>query len=120
MKFPEKYRLQGTLNQNGTFKIPYIRNLNGFEDKSDLFVVASNGLGWEHCSVSIISANSKIKRPRLPRWDEMCFIKELFWEDDEVVMQLHPKKSDYVNNFEVLHLWKPLNEKIPTPLKILV
>ena len=51
----------------------------------------------------------------------MCKIKELFFEDEEVVMQLHPKKSEYVNNHEhCLHLWRPIDSEIPIPNSILV
>lgn len=63
---------------------------------------------WEHVSVSLEN--------RCPNWPEMCFVKDLFWEDDEVVMQLHPAKSDYVNNHPYcLHLWRPLRAEIPLP-----
>ena len=69
--------------------------------------------GWEHVSVSLDD--------RCPEWDEMCFVKELFWEDEECVMQLHPPKSDYVNRHPyVLHLWRPLDGKIPRPKRIQV
>ena len=51
----------------------------------------------------------------------MCEIKSMFFEDDEVVMQLHPKKTEYVNNHNYcLHLWKPIGKEIPTPPSILV
>lgn len=71
-------------------------------------VVASWGGGWEH--VSVCPAN------RLPDWDEMCAIKDMFWNDDEVVMQLHPAKINYVNFMEnCLHLWRPIGQEIPVP-----
>ena len=36
--------------------------------------------------------------------------------DEEGVMQLHPKKSRYVNFAEnCLHLWRPIDAEIPTP-----
>jgi len=55
--------------------------------------------GWEHVSVSLAT--------RIPTWDEMCLVKELFWRDDETVLQFHPKKAEYVNfDPHVLHLWK--------------
>jgi hypothetical protein len=50
----------------------------------------------------------------------MCFVKDLFWDVEEVVVQFHPKKSEYVNNFRVLHLWRPTNGVFPTPPAILV
>ena len=92
---------------NGAFRIPI--------DNKIFCVVASNGLGWEHVSVSIKDVE------RCPKWNEMCKIKDLFFEDEEVVMQLHPKKSEYINHHPyTLHLWRPLNSEIPTPLKIMV
>ena len=40
-------------------------------------------------------------------WNEMCWVKELFWDDFEVVFQYHPPKKDHVNNHKYcLHLWK--------------
>lgn len=44
---------------------------------------------------------------RLPTYEEMVSLKEIFWEQDEVAMQVHPAKSQYVN-IEIfsLHLWR--------------
>ncbi|MDP9039797.1 MAG: hypothetical protein M3O02_11090 [Acidobacteriota bacterium] len=51
----------------------------------------------------------------------MCFVKALFWDDEETVMQLHPPKSEWINNHEYcLHLWRPLNQPIPRPPGIAV
>ena len=58
---------------------------------------------------------------RCPTWEEMCAIKDMFFNDDEVVMQLHPAKSEYVNIHNYcLHLWKPINAKIPVPPRCFV
>lgn len=74
-----------------------------------LFFIASDGLGWEHVSVR---AESGKGRQRVPSWKEMCFVKALCWDDEDPVMQLHPRRSEYVNNHPcVLHLWRP-NEGI--------
>lgn len=90
---------------NGAFKIYY----KGI----DYMVIASDGEGWEHVSVS--------SQNRIPSWEVMCKIKELFFEDEEVVIQYHPKKSEYINNHpNCLHLWKPINQNIPTPPRFLV
>lgn len=63
---------------------------------------------WEHVSVSLSN--------RCPTWTEMCHIKSKFWDDDELVMQFHPPKSEYVNTHpNCLHLWKPLNQEIKLP-----
>jgi len=75
-----------------------------------LRAICGVGLGWEHVSASVY------KRPRTPTWEEMCAIKDLFWGPEEVVMQLHPRHSEYVNNhLWVLHLWRPIDQDIPTP-----
>jgi hypothetical protein len=51
----------------------------------------------------------------------MCFVKSLFWDDEESVMQLHPPKSQWVNNHPYcLHLWKQDSVEIPLPLQIMV
>ena len=71
-------------------------------------VIASWGGGWEH--VSVCPGN------RTPDWGEMNKIKDMFWNDDEVVMQLHPAKSNYVNLMpNCLHLWRPIGKEIPVP-----
>ena len=86
-----------------------------YDKKSRCFLnfIMSWGVGFEHCSVSLPN--------RCPSWEQMCVMKELFWEDDEVCMQLHPAKKDYINNMKYcLHIWRPINEKIPTPPSIMV
>lgn len=90
-------------SKNGAFKV-YV------EGKS-FFVVASSGGGWEHVSVTPGG-----KKSRCPTWDEMCAIKNMFFDEEEVVMQLHPAHSEYVNNHPYcLHLWRPLEREIPLP-----
>jgi len=69
--------------------------------------------GWEHVSVST--------RRRPPNWQEMCFVKDLFWDETECVIQFHPPRSEYVNNHpHCLHLWGRADGNIPTPPSILV
>jgi hypothetical protein len=70
--------------------------------------------GWEHVSVSC--------KHRMPNWTEMCFVKDLFWNDDEVVVQYHPAKADYVNfHPNCLHLWRPTSGVLlPVPPSHLV
>ena len=78
-------------------------------------VIWSHGGGWEHVSVS------PYKRSYTPTWDEMCSLKDMFFHDDEVVVQYHPAKSEYVNQMpNCLHLWRPLQEVMPTPPSIMV
>ena len=69
--------------------------------------------GWEHVSVSL--------QHRTPNWQEMCFVKDLFWSDEECVVQFHPPKSVYVDcHPNCLHLWKPIGATLSMPPSILV
>lgn len=46
-------------------------------------------------------------RKHAPSWDDMCKLKDMFYNDEEEVWQCHPKKSEYVNLMEnCLHLWE--------------
>jgi len=76
--------------------------------------------GWEH--VSVHASRYDGRQLRTPSWDEMVFVKDLCWDADDVVMQLHPARRAYVNMHpHVLHLWRPLRGvTIPTPPTILV
>jgi len=66
------------------------------------------GPAWEHVSVSLPD--------RCPTWDEMCWVKGLFWGEDELVLQFHPPASVYVSHHPYcLHLWKPVGVEIPLP-----
>jgi hypothetical protein len=66
--------------------------------------------GWKHVSVQVEPAT------RTPTWDEMCFVKDLFWEKEECAIEYHPPASQYVRaNPYRLHLWKPKYATIPTP-----
>lgn len=76
--------------------------------KVKLRVFASDQMGWDHLSVSLPD--------RLPTWEEMCHVKDLFFRTDEWAMQLHPPKSENINNHPFcLHLWRPQNYQISTP-----
>lgn len=76
--------------------------------------IASDGLGWEHVSVSL-----SVKR--CPDWEEMCMIKDMFWDEGDTVVQFHPKKSEYINYHpNVLHLWKKVGEQYELPPSICV
>jgi hypothetical protein len=71
-----------------------------FRNGVELCIIVSDEGGWDHISVHV--------QGRCPTWSEMCCIKELFFKDDEVVMQLHPAKNDHVNCHPyTLHMWRP-------------
>ncbi len=119
-KVPEKYRITraGPYStteadgNNGLFIIPKVGS------RLFYFVIASDGLGWEHVSIHLENDHGKCATPN---WDDMCAMKDLFWEPEDVVIQYHPKKSEYVSNHpNVLHLWRPTGQTIPTPPKIMV
>lgn len=77
---------------------------------------------WEHVSVHAYRGQLlQVRKMRTPTWREMVFVKDLFWDGEDIVMQLHPAKSEYVNNHpHVLHLWRPRHLPIPMPPRILV
>lgn len=151
MKVPEQHRITSgsmgsdrSFGNQGAFEIPHYKIANYF-----FFVICSSGMGWQHASVSLRKTKEKVGKARknlygqkgnaggvyqerrideiqepverCPTWEEMCFVKSLFWDDNEAVMQLHPPKSDWVNNHPYcLHLWKPNNQQIPLPPSIMV
>lgn len=95
--------------RNGCFMVPCE------ETGATLFVIVSDGMGWDHVSVSVKDEE------RCPTWEEMCFIKGLWFEPSEVVIQYHPDERDYINLHEYcLHLWRPQKRKLPTPPRTLV
>jgi hypothetical protein len=110
-----------TYGNNGFFIIPHYKITDYF-----FYVQVSDGAvseesldKWEHVSVSI--AHKGQPQTRTPTWQEMCYIKGVFWDDEDCVVQYHPAKNEYVNMHQfVLHLWRPVNQAIPTPPKIMV
>jgi len=77
-------------------------------------IIASWGGGWEHVSISLPD--------RCPTWEEMCWAKNLFWNENETAIQYHPPENDqYVNLHPFcLHIWKPIKQIIPMPPTIFV
>jgi hypothetical protein len=97
-------------DQHGAFQI---HGPNG----TDLVIMSSGtgneAEGWEHVSIST--------RHRTPNWGEMCFVKGLFWTDEECVIQYHPPASEHINHHPYcLHLWRPTELKIPMPPSLFV
>lgn len=99
----------------GAFRIPYRGDV--------LHVIAHDGSRWsdqglpgdpwEHVSVSLVS--------RCPTWEEMDFVRQLFWGDDETVLQLHVPRAQHVNFHPYcLHLWRPIGVEIPLPPSVTV
>lgn len=114
MKVPEKFRLKngnmGTTEADGNNGVFPIKR-----GKLQFFVIASDGMGWDHVSVTIAN------RQRTATWEEMCFIKDIFFSKDEWAVQFHPASVDYVDNHKYcLHLWHSQRQVQPRPLNIMV
>lgn len=97
----------------GAFRIPM--NMIG---PVILTVIASDGRDWTECGFpqpvwEHVSVSLSI---RCPTWQEMDFVKRIFWRDDETVMQLHVPRDRHLNYHETcLHLWKPVGVDILLP-----
>lgn len=102
-----RYATESGSGLTGAYLVP----CNGIK----LVIICGVGEGWQHVSVSPRRKN------RVPTWAEMCFVKALFWEASERVMQFHPAESEYVNDHDyVLHLWRPIGGRFPTPDRSMV
>jgi hypothetical protein len=98
----------------GWFEIPVDDGPRGKLGPKLRVLVAPADKEWQHISVS--------RGDRCPTWEDMCKVKDLFFDPEEVVVQFHPRKSEYVNLAKnCLHLWR-LNDgrEFPTPPSILV
>lgn len=95
----------------GAFRITY--RPKGKALSKLLRVIVSGAEGWDHVSVSL--------HDRCPTWDEMEYIKRLFFEDDAVCMQLHVAVSNHISHHPYcLHIWHPHADNIPLPPSIFV
>lgn len=102
-----KKNLAVSVNDEDEDGIAGFVNLHDKKGKIARFI-ASWGGGWDHVSVSYPN--------RCPTWDEMHAVKDMFFEDEEVCVQYHPAKSDYVNVHPYcLHIWKPQGMELPKP-----
>lgn len=86
--------------------IPYYRQIFTNTYRTELTLAGMKGsviwgeeMGWDH--VSFAPYNGKT-----PTWNAMCELKDIFFNPEEVAIQIHPKKSEYVNiKDNCLHLW---------------
>jgi len=100
----QHYGVTGEGTADGVFVAEVLSN----RTHNTLRMISSAGEGWEHVSVSL--------EYRCPTWEEMCFVKDLFWMPEEAVFQLHPPASEYVNHHpHCLHLWRPIDNDMPLP-----
>jgi len=88
-----------------------------------IWAIISDMDNWDHVSAHVqqlpscgVARTHMTEERRTPTWAEMCFVKDLFFDPEETVMQLHPKASKYINcHPHVLHLWRCHNRSIPMP-----
>jgi len=74
-----------------------------------LIVEAHQGDGWEHVSVHLDGPQ------RYPNWYELNFVKELFWDDVETVLQYYHKHDTDISKKKKLHLWSKQNFEYELP-----
>jgi hypothetical protein len=147
-KVPEEYRL---LNSLGRFYSNPGDNFGAFYAPSPLstprigrtlIIMASPGgtiedppghkrvITWEHVSVhgvlyekmAVASSRHPGKtRQYTPTWKEMDYVKSLFWDDTDIVVQLHVNGPEKVNRHDyTLHLWRPTDWEVKLPPQDLV
>ncbi len=115
-KVPEKHRClfpkghshfsDESFGNNGVFRLVISK-------KNKLNIMASDGGGWDHVSVSA--------KGKTPSYYEMKKVRRLFWGDDDVVVEYHMGEKDHINiHSNVLHLWCWQGGKFPTPPKLFV
>lgn len=101
---------------------PFLKEEDGFHtfkvmvgQRSFMVIASVDDCGedgiWEH--VSVTPKNQK----RCPTWEEMCAIKDMFFEPEEECVEFHPKHSEYINMHEnCLHIWRPVNRTLTMPV----
>ena len=108
----EGYRANGEPGTRlGWWKLPGPLGMSLFvvcSDGSDWPAAGLPGEAWEHVSVST--------NTRTPTWREMEWVRDLFFTDDELVLQYSVPRAKHINKHEfVLHMWRPTVTEIPLP-----
>ena len=116
----DPYRKGGSLpgDPYGSFVIPakwgadlvVLASADGHVTTADCERPHFAALGWDHASVRAY------KRNRTPNHYEMEFVRELFWDDSELVVQFSVPRSQHINiHPNVLHMWSPVGCTLPLP-----
>ena len=102
VQFELKYYGRNGDGGNGVFRFMSLI------DAKPMSVIASDGDGWDHVSVS--------RADRCPHYEEMEQIAALFFAEDEAAVQFHVPKSEHVNiHPHTLHWWRPTRDRLPRP-----
>jgi len=113
-------RLYGTLDHEralgGAFLVPFSSGVSHrVAPRQFIRVIASAGRvqtdpawRWDHVSVSLSN--------RTPTWEEMDYIKRLFFHPEEICFQLHVASAEHISNHDYcLHIWRHVDQQIPLP-----
>ena len=135
MMLPEKFRLTNPEHPmstkpgdtGGVFVIP-LKSKMGRKPKFFFHVIVSDQYGWNHLAVTKMTADRKTGKFDLankqPTFQEMEGLKEMFFAEGSVVMQVHIPEKVWENKTPMtLHLWEPKPESlktipIPSPLRV--
>jgi hypothetical protein len=99
----EKLRIEGgpDFGNNGAFILSSAAGI-------PLKIIASDGAGWDHLSVST--------NFRTPTWEEMEAARKLFFRDDEWAVQYGVPAAVHIDAHPyTLHWWRPQCEAMPRP-----
>ena len=76
----------------GIFRYGSLRNASVIWGRNE-------GGKYDHVSIS--------PSGRTPTWEELCKVKDTFFNDDEECYQIFPKKREHVNlDKNCLHIWR--------------
>ena len=117
VKDPDHHFYSRTGATYGAFFIPH-----PWKSRYTYEVIAVDGqeVGdhWEHVSVKVADISGST---RTPGWDEMEWIKSLFWPEGEVAVQFHVNGEKKVNvHPHVLHIWRNSKSPFQLPPQIFV
>lgn len=122
--WPEQIATNAGDGNNGLFVMPAPligRKIAKPRKRTKLVCIASDGLGWEHVSVRVLLVGNPRRNGRCPVHEELCFVKNLFWDEEDCVVHYYPPASEYVNcHPDVLHLWRPTELELARPPSIMV
>ena len=77
-----------------------------------LNIIVSWGGGWDHVSIHGQTPNVKFT----PFWEDMCFVKNVFFKLSETAYQFHPARNNHINiHKNVLHIWRKQGQEIEMP-----
>lgn len=78
----------------------------------DLCIIVSWGMGWDHVSIHAQATEGDFT----PFWEDMAYVKALFFKSSETVLQYHPAAEHYINAHEhTLHLWREQGVEVVLP-----